>query len=185
MSTDYLKKYLLYTLLLFTLGATLFFLYHDYVQVENNEVLSLSIHQVNRSDKQKPQVKEMKLVEFHATTDKRIDIFDVYKKPVVELAKKEVAYQHVKVKENLINTTHQETPPPAISAPPIQLKYIGKIKGDDNYLVFVGFNGKNYVVKEGDDIQQVYKIEKITPPTMTITYIPMGISQTMSIGEPG
>ena len=67
-------------------------------------------------------------------------------------------------------------------APVIPFKYIGKILGDDEYSVFVALNGKNYVVKEGDIVQQTYKIEKITPPVMTVTYIPMNVLQTMQIG---
>lgn len=79
------------------------------------------------------------------------------------------------------------TPPPAIAASPVApalpFTYIGKLLEDGHYTVFLAGNGRNYAAKEGQTVAQIYRVEEITPPLMTVTYIPMSIKQTLSIGE--
>lgn len=76
-------------------------------------------------------------------------------------------------------------PPPKPAAPPLPFLFIGKL-GDEagQYTVFVSARGRNYAVKTGDTVMQQYRVDEIRPPSMTLTYLPMNIQQTMSIGEP-
>lgn len=74
-------------------------------------------------------------------------------------------------------------PSPPATAPPLPFAYLGKLGVNGQYTVFLSANGKNFVVKTGDVVAQVYRIEEIRPPLLTMTYLPMSIQQTMQIGE--
>ena len=74
-------------------------------------------------------------------------------------------------------------PPPIPTAPPVPFTYIGKYMEDGKLVVYLGYAGKNLIVKTGDVIQQIYKIEDIKPPLLTLTYLPMDIKQSIQIGE--
>jgi hypothetical protein len=174
------KKYLLYATLLVTLFATAYYRYQDSLEGHLSYIVEASIFSnkvvknANKDEKNLADVKKEPLA--------KVDIFEVYKKPTPEPVVKEVIKPSIASKAIPAITY---TPPPSTpTVPPVPFKYIGKILGDDEYQVFVGFNGKYLAVKEGDIIQQTYKIEKITPPVMTLTYIPMNILQNMQIGEP-
>ena len=113
-----------------------------------------------------------------------VDLFAVYKKPIVETKPVEVVHQS-KVNSPSPAVVSIQTPiNPVQAVQIIPLKYLGKIWGDGEYQVFIIFNGRNLVVKEGDEIQQTYKVEKISPPIMELTYLPTGVTQTLPIGEP-
>lgn len=75
----------------------------------------------------------------------------------------------------------QVAPPP--TAPPLPFTYIGRLDEDGKYTVFLGARGRNYAVKVGEVIAQVYRVDEIKPPMMTMTYLPLSIKQTMQIGE--
>lgn len=74
-------------------------------------------------------------------------------------------------------------PPAAPSAPALPFKYIGKYSDQAGLVVFLGYNGKNLMIKAGDVIQQTYRVDEIKPPTLTLTYLPMDVRQVMNIGE--
>lgn len=73
--------------------------------------------------------------------------------------------------------------PPPPTAPPLPFIYIGKLGEEGQYTVFLSARGRNFAVKAGEVVAQVYRIEEIKPPMMTMTYLPMKIKQTMQIGE--
>jgi hypothetical protein len=73
--------------------------------------------------------------------------------------------------------------PPLPIAPILPFTYIGKLGESGQYTVFVSARGKNYAVKAGETVAQLYRIEEIRPPLMTVTYLPMNIKQTLPIGE--
>ena len=74
-------------------------------------------------------------------------------------------------------------PPPPPTAPPLPFTYLGKLNEEGKVTVFLSVRGRSYVVKAGDTVAQVYRIDEIKPPTLTMTYLPMKIQQTMQIGE--
>lgn len=94
----------------------------------------------------------------------------------------------IKLEESQITTVSIQpqvvisAPPPAPAPPPF--KFIGKLYGDDEYIVFLNYNGKNIAVKAGEVLFEKYKVEEITPPTMTLVNLPLSSKETISIGEP-
>jgi len=82
----------------------------------------------------------------------------------------------------IISQSLPVAPPPPV-APTLPFIYIGKLGENGKYTVFVSARGKNYAVKAGETVAQLYRIEEIRPPMMTVTYLPMNIKQTMPIGE--
>ncbi|NOU26023.1 MAG: hypothetical protein HOO90_10880 [Methylotenera sp.] len=178
------KQYLLYVALALTLVATAYFKYQDLHDENSTNLVEVSENKASSDGAENDQstlqsAKAMQVLRLHNL----VDIFDIYKKEVPKVVEKKAVRQKVASKVNPVITMHPaEINPP--TAPVIPFKYIGKIWGDDEYQVFISFNGKNLIIKEGETIQQTYKVEKISPPTMTLTYIPMNILQSMQIGEP-
>lgn len=93
----------------------------------------------------------------------------------------------VKVEENpikMVDIQPQVTiSPPPVPAPP-PFKFVGKLYGDDEYIVFLNYNGKNIAVKAGEVLFEKYKVEEIKPPTMTLVNLSLSSKETISIGEP-
>lgn len=174
------RKYLLYLFLLVTLSISAYYGYQDITQVRQSEIVlaTFDTHEVAK----KIYKEEGHSVGIGMKLHAKVDIFEIYKKLVPESVVKEAVKAHNIPKQAPVITVAAAPPPP--TAPPVPFKYIGKILGDEEYQVFVAFNEKYLVVKEGDIIQQTYKVEKISPPIMTVTYIPMNILQNMQIGEP-
>lgn len=73
-------------------------------------------------------------------------------------------------------------PPPPPSAPPLPFAYMGKLIEDGQLTVFLTKQELNYVVKVGDTIDRMYKVEEVTPSMMTLVYLPLNIKQTLMIG---
>jgi hypothetical protein len=74
--------------------------------------------------------------------------------------------------------------PAAPQPPPLPFIYLGRLGEAGRYKVFIAAYGKNHAVSAGDLVIQHYRIERIDPPTMTVTYLPMNLTQTLPIGEP-
>jgi hypothetical protein len=72
--------------------------------------------------------------------------------------------------------------PPAPVAPPLPFVYIGKAAGDGSWEVYLVKANKTYVVRKQTLIDGVYRVESISPPTMTITYLPLNQVQQLNIG---
>lgn len=73
-------------------------------------------------------------------------------------------------------------PPPPPSAPPLPFAYMGKLIEDGQLTVFLTKQERNYVVKEGDTLDGMYKVETVSPSMMTLVYLPLNIKQTLMIG---
>lgn len=73
-------------------------------------------------------------------------------------------------------------PPPPPSAPPLPFVYMGKLVEDGLLTVFLTKQELNYVVKVGDTIDGMYKVEEASPRMMTLIYLPLNIKQTLMIG---
>lgn len=69
------------------------------------------------------------------------------------------------------------------TAPPLPFTYTGKLIEDGAYTVFLAKQDKNIVVKPGDVLDQVWRVEDIKPPLMTFIYLPMNTKLTLQIGE--
>lgn len=73
-------------------------------------------------------------------------------------------------------------PPPAPSAPPLPFVYMGKLLSTEDISVFLIYGERNLVVREGDTIDSVYRVERIAESTLTLTYLPLNQRQTLIIG---
>jgi hypothetical protein len=74
-------------------------------------------------------------------------------------------------------------PPPAPMAPAMPFTYIGKAVGGGVWEVFLSRGAdKTYVVREHTIIDGSYRVEKIAPPSMTMTYLPLNQVQQINIG---
>lgn len=79
-------------------------------------------------------------------------------------------------------------PPPAVPAPPpapppLPFVYLGKLLDDGEITVFVAFNGRNIAVKANEVIESTYRVDAIDPRSMVLTYLPLDMKQTLSLGE--
>jgi hypothetical protein len=94
-----------------------------------------------------------------------------------------------KVKDMFIAKSWYVPPPPPKFlprpvAPPLSFHYIGKMLEEDNHsAVFLEKQSRIFVVREGDAIDTNYRVDAISPPLMTLTYLPLDIKQTVQIGE--
>ncbi len=71
---------------------------------------------------------------------------------------------------------------PAITSPANPFVYAGKIIEDGLLVVFLIDGEKSHAVKSGDVIEDIWEVKSITPPTMTLKYIPLKIEIQMEIG---
>lgn len=92
--------------------------------------------------------------------------------------------------KNMFPTKSWYVPPPVSkivqrpSAPSLPFVYIGSMREDENkYSVFLERQGRTYIVSAGDTIDVNYRVEAITPPIMTLIYLPLDEKQTVQIGE--
>jgi len=72
-------------------------------------------------------------------------------------------------------------PAPA-QAPPLPFKVLGRYWEDGQELVFLQHNEQNLVVRVGDTIGSVYKVESLEGNTLTLRYTPLNQTQTMTVG---
>ncbi len=73
-------------------------------------------------------------------------------------------------------------PPPPPSAPPFPYTVFGKKLEDGVWQVFLRSDQRILIVKTLDTIDNAYRIDEIRPPVMTLTYLPLQQTQTLSIG---
>ena len=74
-------------------------------------------------------------------------------------------------------------PPAPPSAPPLPFTYLGKLLEDGKITVFLTKQDRNYVIKAGDVIDGTYRVDAIQPSMLNLTYLPLDIKQSMSIGD--
>ena len=76
----------------------------------------------------------------------------------------------------------QPAPPPA--APPLPYAFLGKKLEGDTWEVFLSKAEQTFVARAGQVLENDWRVDKIAPPTLTLTYLPLGLPQTLSIGDP-
>lgn len=76
-------------------------------------------------------------------------------------------------------TVTVEAPP---TAPALPFTVIGKQLAQGKWEVYLATTGEPILAHEGDTISEQYKVERIDPPTMTLTYLPLRQNQTLQIG---
>jgi hypothetical protein len=74
-----------------------------------------------------------------------------------------------------------EAPPPM--APPLPFAYLGKKLEAETWEVYLSRGEQTFIVREGQTLDGTYRIDKIAPPSMALTYLPLGQPQTLTIGD--
>ena len=74
-------------------------------------------------------------------------------------------------------------PPPPPQAPALPFAYLGKQWEGGKWTVFLAQQERTYIATEGVTIESNYRVEKIAPPVMTVTYLPLQQPQTLAIGS--
>jgi len=92
------------------------------------------------------------------------------------------------VKDMFAGKSWYVAPPPAKpakpSAPSMPYVYMGKLaeQGEKAVILLVK-QDRSYAVREGDVLDNVYRVDEVKAPVMTLTYLPLNIKQTIQIGE--
>lgn len=77
----------------------------------------------------------------------------------------------------------KQAPPPKPTAPALPFTYLGKMLDAGKWEAYLSRGEETFVVREHSAIDANYRAETILPPVLTITYLPLKQTQTMSIGE--
>ncbi|MCM2320784.1 MAG: hypothetical protein NDI93_15895 [Pseudomonas sp.] len=78
-------------------------------------------------------------------------------------------------------------PPPVTAAPPavaptLPFEFIGKMDDAQRLRVFLLRGEKIYTVTVGEVIDGTYRVERIADSEMVLTYLPLNVRQTLSVG---
>ena len=74
-------------------------------------------------------------------------------------------------------------PAPAPVAPPLPFAYLGKKLEGQAWEVYLTRGEQTFIVGEGRTIESVWRVDKIAPPSMTMTFLPLDQAQTLIIGD--
>ncbi|MBJ2267259.1 hypothetical protein JFT60_07740 [Pseudomonas sp. MF6772] len=88
--------------------------------------------------------------------------------------------QLASVTEQPVNLIPVVQPP---SAPPMPFQFVGKLADRYDLQVFLQSGEKIYVVRKGDVIDDTWRIEGISDVELSLVYLPLHLSQTLSVGS--
>ncbi|MEO8004538.1 MAG: hypothetical protein ABI771_06505 [Betaproteobacteria bacterium] len=72
-------------------------------------------------------------------------------------------------------------PPPPPTAPPLPFVYMGRLLSDNQQKVFLTAGERNLIVREGDTVDAIYRVEKLSDAGVTFLHLPTGIRQELPI----
>jgi hypothetical protein len=84
------------------------------------------------------------------------------------------------VTEQPVNVTPVVQAP---SAPPMPFQFVGRLDDRTDLQVFLQNGEKIYVVRKGDVIDETWRIEGISDVELSFVYLPLHLSQTLSVGS--
>jgi hypothetical protein len=92
------------------------------------------------------------------------------------------------VKDMFTGKSWYVAPPPPKpeppSAPPLPFVYMGKLAEEgEKVVILLTKQDRSYTVREGDVLDNVYRVDEVRSPVMILTYLPLNIKQTIQIGE--
>ena len=73
--------------------------------------------------------------------------------------------------------------PPEPAAPGMPFTYLGKQSADGHWEVYLGRGDETLIVHEQMVIDGTWRVDAITPPTMTLVYLPLKQVQTLDVGS--
>lgn len=74
-------------------------------------------------------------------------------------------------------------PPPPPAAPPLPFEFIGRLDDSVRLRVFLLRGDRLHTVAAGDVIDGTYRLEKIAADELTLVYLPLNQTQSLSVGE--
>lgn len=96
-------------------------------------------------------------------------------------------------RRDLFSTRNWNPPPPpppvapvseaAPVAPPLPFAFLGKKLEGDTWEVYLSRGEQTFIIREGLTLDGTYRVDKIAPPSLTLTYLPLAQSQTLMIGD--
>lgn len=75
-------------------------------------------------------------------------------------------------------------PAPLQSAPPLPFTYLGKLAEGSDVAVFLNHGERNLIVRQGETIDSLYRVDQIAENAIILTYLPLNQQQTLPIGGP-
>jgi hypothetical protein len=92
------------------------------------------------------------------------------------------------VKDMFAGKSWYVAPPPPKpappSAPPLPFVYMGKLAEEgEKVVILLTKENRSYEVREGDILDNIYRVDEVRAPVMILTYLPLNIKQTIQIGE--
>ncbi|MBJ7311420.1 hypothetical protein ACFOLJ_01160 [Rugamonas sp. CCM 8940] len=73
-------------------------------------------------------------------------------------------------------------PPPPPTAPPLPYTILGKAVSAGAWEVFLARGDKTYVARLNEVIDGTYRVDRIAPPLLMLTYLPLNQTQQVNIG---
>lgn len=75
-------------------------------------------------------------------------------------------------------------PPPPPTAPPLPFAFMGSYQEPEGRLIlFLTKGDRLYTVSPGDVIDGIYRVEEVAAGQLGLTYLPLNIKQSMTIGD--
>jgi len=81
-----------------------------------------------------------------------------------------------------VQQVNASTAPPPPMAPPLPFTLIGKSVSAGAYEVYLARGEQVYVLRDNMTIDGTYRVDKIVPPMLTLTYLPLNQVQQLNIG---
>ena len=73
-------------------------------------------------------------------------------------------------------------PPPPPTAPPFPYLVTGAVADADGVLVVFTNQQQSFVVRVGEIIERTYRVDAIDAQAVTLTYMPLGLTQRVPVG---
>jgi hypothetical protein len=75
-----------------------------------------------------------------------------------------------------------ESLPAPPQAPPLPFTYLGRLTEEEATTVFLAHGDRNLVVKPGDVIDNLYRVEDVSDSAVALTYLPLNQRQVLATG---
>jgi hypothetical protein len=73
-------------------------------------------------------------------------------------------------------------PPPPPTAPPMPFSFLGRYEEGETKIIMLVRGERLYTVSEGEVVDSIYRVERLTGGQLELTYLPLNIKQTISAG---
>jgi hypothetical protein len=91
--------------------------------------------------------------------------------------------------QDLFGATTWNAPPPALlpqkppppTAPAFSYAIAGLVHDANGPMIILNRQNQDFVLRVGDVLEQTYRIEAIGPQSLTVTYLPLGLTQVVPI----